>query len=51
VTQRSERQPDHRFVEVLGRIFGWEVTGGWRKIHNEEVHYLYSSPSITVIIK
>jgi hypothetical protein len=23
-----------------------EVTGGWRKLHNEELHNLYSSPSI-----
>jgi hypothetical protein len=31
------------------RIFGLkrdEVTGGWRKLHNEELHNLYSSPSI-----
>jgi hypothetical protein len=33
---------------VLRRIFGPkrdEVTGGWRKLHNEEVHDLYSSPN------
>jgi hypothetical protein len=33
---------------VLRRIFGPkrdEVTGGWRKLHNEELHNLYSSPS------
>jgi hypothetical protein len=32
---------------VLRRIFGPkrdEVTGGWRKLHNEEFHNLYSSP-------
>jgi hypothetical protein len=23
-----------------------EETGGWRKLHNEELHNLYSSPSI-----
>jgi hypothetical protein len=28
-----------------------EVTGGWRKLHNEELHNLYSSPSIIRIIK
>jgi hypothetical protein len=36
------------------RIFGpkWDkVTGGWRKLHNEELHDLYSSPSIIIIIK
>jgi hypothetical protein len=27
------------------------VTGGWRKLHNEELHNLYSSPSINRIIK
>jgi hypothetical protein len=45
----------HRLVEnrVL-RIFGLkrdEVTGGWRKLHNEELHNLYSSPSIIRMIK
>jgi hypothetical protein len=27
------------------------VTGGWRKLHNEELHILYSSLSIIRIIK
>jgi hypothetical protein len=39
---------------VLRRIFGPkrdEVVGGWRKLHNEELHNLYSSPSIIRIIK
>jgi hypothetical protein len=43
----------HRLREfenrVLGGIFGPktdEVTGGWRKLHNEEFQNLYSSPSI-----
>jgi hypothetical protein len=27
------------------------VTGGWRKLHKEELHDLYSSPSISRIIK
>jgi hypothetical protein len=34
---------------VLRRIFGPkrdEVTGGWRKLHNEKLHNLYSFPSI-----
>jgi hypothetical protein len=36
------------------RIFGPKrdaVTRGWRKLHNEELHNLYSSPSIIRIIK
>jgi hypothetical protein len=39
---------------VLRRIFGrkWdEVTGEWRKLHNEELHDLYSIPNIVQVIK
>jgi hypothetical protein len=39
---------------ALRRIFGPKrdgVMGSWRKLHNEECHYLYSSPSIISIIK
>jgi hypothetical protein len=39
---------------VLRRIFGPkrdEMIGGWRKLHNEELHNLYCSPSIIRIIK
>jgi hypothetical protein len=28
-----------------------DVTGDWRKLHNEELHNLYSSPNITRMIK
>jgi hypothetical protein len=34
---------------VLRRIFGpkrEEVAGGWRRLHNEELHNLYTSPNI-----
>jgi hypothetical protein len=40
--------------KVLRRIFGPkrdELTGGWRKLHNEELRDLYFSPSIIRIIK
>jgi hypothetical protein len=39
---------------VLRIIFGPkkdEVKGGWRKLHNEEIHNFYSSPNIIRIIK
>jgi hypothetical protein len=47
----------HRLINCYGyvfRIFGRkkdEVTGEWRKLHNEELRVLYSSPSIIRIIK
>jgi hypothetical protein len=39
---------------VLRKIFGPkrdEMSGDWRKLHNEELHGLYSSPSIVRVIK
>jgi hypothetical protein len=39
---------------VLRRIFGPkrdEVTGGYRKLHNEKIHNVYSSPNIIRMIK
>jgi hypothetical protein len=41
-------------LRVLRRIFGPKrigVTGGWRKLHNEELHNLYPSLSTIRIIK
>jgi hypothetical protein len=37
---------------MLRRMFGAkreEVTGGWRKLHNEQLHNLYSSPNIRIM--
>ena len=39
---------------VLRRIFGArrdEVTGEWRRLHNEELNYLYCSPNNMRVIK
>ena len=40
--------------KVLRRVFGPrrdEVTGDWRRLHNEEINVLYSSPNIMRVIK
>jgi hypothetical protein len=39
---------------MLRRVFGLrgdEVTGGWRKLHNEELHNFHSSQNIIKMIK
>jgi hypothetical protein len=38
---------------ALRRIFGFkrEVDGSWRKLHNDELHSLYSSPNIVRVIE
>jgi hypothetical protein len=54
LTLREEHRPRVFENRVLRRIFGPkrdEVTGGWRKLYNEELRDLYSSPSIIRLIK
>jgi hypothetical protein len=49
LTVREEHRLRVFEKRVLRRIFGpksVEVTGEWRKLHNEELHNLYSSPDI-----
>jgi len=54
LTLREERRLRVFENRVLRRIFGPkrdEVTGEWRKLHNEELNNLYSSPNIVRVIK
>jgi hypothetical protein len=54
LTLREEHRLRTFENRVLGRIFGpkrGEVTGKWRKLHNEELNSLYSSPNIIRVIK
>ena len=54
LTLREERKLRVFENMVLRRIFGprrAEVTGEWRRLHNEELNDLYSSPNIVRVIK
>ena len=58
VTWSPTLREEHRLRvfenRVLRRIFGLKrdgVTGEWRKLHNEELSDLYSSPNIIQVIK
>jgi hypothetical protein len=54
LTLREEHRLRMFENRALRRIFGPkrdEVTGDWRKLHNEELHNLYSWPNIIRMIK
>jgi hypothetical protein len=51
---REERRLRVFENKVLRRIFGPrrdEITGDWRRLHNEELNNLYPSPNIVRVIK
>jgi hypothetical protein len=51
---REERRLKVFENRVLRRVFGpkrGEVTGEWRKLHNEELNDLYCSPNIVRVMK
>jgi hypothetical protein len=41
----------NRVLRRIYRLKEKEVAGGWRRLHNEELHNLYASPYVITMIK
>ena len=53
LTLRDEHRLRVFDSKVVRKIFGSkrdEITGEWRKLHNADLHALYSSPNIILVI-
>jgi hypothetical protein len=49
--QRRLRVFENMILRKISRTMRDEATGEWRKLHNEEIYYLYSSPNVILAIK
>ena len=49
--ERRLRVFENRVFSIIFGLKRDEVTGDWRKLHNEELNDLYSSPNIVRVIK
>jgi hypothetical protein len=49
--EHGYRMSENRVLRGIFGPKGEEVAGGWRRLHNEELHNLYNSPSIIRAIK
>jgi hypothetical protein len=51
LSQHGLRLFENRVLRRIFRPKREEVAGGWRRLHNEELHNLYPSPNIKGVIK
>jgi len=49
--ERRLRVSENRVLRKIFRPNGGEVTGEWKRPHNEEINNPYSSPDIISVIK
>jgi hypothetical protein len=42
-----ERVFENRVLRIISALKREEVAGGWRRLHNEELHNLYTSPNVS----